>query len=422
MSTPSPQTELATELKAQALALANARAGENDALRPLRALARAHLEEARFPERKNERWKYTSLHALKAGHLTAPATAGQPGVTLADFGFPRLVFVNGAFNTELSVLPTEAGLEVIRMNGEHEAALSDAPASPFAWLNGAALRDGVLLRVAPGKTLEQPVHVLHVGESDTTSSCQARLRLELGENSEATLVEQYSGRGPVLTNAVTEIVAGPASRATHYRLQNEADDSLHIGSLIIQQQRDSRVRSYQFMGGSTLRRNEVQAQLEEPGAELVLNGAFIGRGSSHTDNQICVEHRAPHCTSHQVYKGMAGDKARLVFNGRIHIHPGAAGSSADLSNNNLLLSTGAEIDTKPELEIYNDDVICSHGTTVGQMDALQLFYLRSRGIDHDEAKRMLGIGFINELLLALPHERIAEWTRPWLATEVTEAE
>lgn len=421
MSSPATAYELATELKAQALARAEARQ-QDDALAPMREQARALLEETPFPGPKHERWKYTSLRPLEAGHLKTAANARQPVEVPPDLGFARLVFVNGHFHPASSTMPDTRGLEVLRLNGEHQAPISDAPASPFAWLNGAALEDGVLLRLAPGVQLDTPIHVLHIGEAGEPACCDMRIRLEAGEQSEITLVEEYAGGGPAFTNAVTEIEAGQASRVLHYRLQHEAPASLHIGSLILQLAKDSQIRSDQFMSGSAMRRNEVQAQLNEPGAELELNGAFIGRSSNHADNQICVEHLAPHCTSRQIYKGMAGDKARLVFNGRIYIHTGARGSRADLSNNNLLLSNSAEIDTKPELEIYNDDVICSHGTTVGQMDALQLFYLRSRGISEAEAQRMLGIGFINELLLALPHESIADWARPWLASEVTEAE
>lgn len=413
--------DLAGELKAQALALANARASTEDALAPLRSAARAHLEESRFPHKKSEQWKYTSLHPLKEGHLTSPA-GGDTLPALTDFGAPRLVFVNGVFSRQWSTLPDDGAIEVTRFDGSEAIPLSDEPLSPFAWLNGAAITDGAHVRIKRGKQASQPLHVLHVASAEAQASSQARLRVELEEQSQATIIEQYVGKGPVLTNAVTEISAGAAARLVHYRLQNEAPETLHIGTLVIEQQRDSHVESYQLMAGNILRRNEVQAILAGPGANLELNGAFIGRDAAHVDNQIRVEHRAPHCTSHQLYKGMAGDKARLVFNGRIHIHPGARGTSADLGNNNLLLSNGAEIDTKPELEIYNDDVSCSHGTTVGQMDPLELFYLRSRGISAAQAQRMLGIGFINELLLSLPDESIAEWARPWLAGEVVEAE
>lgn len=414
--------ELSTELKAQALALANARAGDDDALRPLRALARAHLEETGFPGKKSEAWKYTSLRALEEGHLKNAAPAASAPTEWPDFGGFRLVFVNGRFQADQSLLPDAKGVELVRLNGERESALSDVSLSPFAWLNGAALNDGLCLRIAGGTELEKPLHVIHYGTAEEASFCQSRLRVELGENAGATVIEQYSGTGPLLVNAVTELATAKAARLLHYRLQNEAEDSLHIGSLVIEQARDSQVKSIQLMRGNRLRRNEVRALLNEPGADLQLNGVFIGKGSTHTDNQIAVEHRAPDCTSHQVYKGMAADKARAVFNGRIHIHPGAKGTSADLSNKNLLLSSHAEIDTKPELEIYNDDVQCSHGTTVGQIDKLALFYLQSRGISAATAQRMLGLGFINEILIACPHEAVAEWARPWLAEALTEAQ
>jgi Fe-S cluster assembly protein SufD len=158
--------------------------------------------------------------------------------------------------------------------------------------------------------------------------------------------------------------------------------------------------------------------MNESGADLVMRGVFIARTKTHVDHQICIEHVAPQCTSDQIFKGIAGESGKAVFNGRIHIHPGAKGSDAKLSNKNLLLSNGAEIDSKPELEIYNDDVKCAHGTTVGQMDSQQQFYLQSRGIDAQAAKRMLGVGFINELLLALPNERVAEWARDWLSASL----
>ncbi len=406
---------LAEQLKEQALTEARRQAAREDGLAALRREGLAALERTDFPGRKTEAWKYTSLRALEDGHLSALAPARELEAP-ADFGGHRLVFINGRFNEALSQLPDEAGLEVIRLDGSSEAApgASTEFTTPFAHLNAAALEDGLMLRVAANTAVETPVHVCFVSSADSPATSHTRLHLELGEASSLDLIEHYSGDGPALTNAVTELHAGPASRLRHYRLQSEQTESLHIGSLLLVANRDSRVESYQLMQGSRLRRNDVRAILAESGAELDMRGIFIGRGKSHTDNQVCVEHRVPHCQSHQLYKGLAGDEARLVFNGRIHIHAGARQSSADLTNKNLLLSRGAEVDTKPELEIYNDDVQCSHGTTVGQMDHDALFYLRSRGVDEKTAQRMLGLGFVNELLQALPHEGIAEWARPWL--------
>ena len=161
--------------------------------------------------------------------------------------------------------------------------------------------------------------------------------------------------------------------------------------------------------------------MNKSGAELNMKGIFVVRDNSHVDNQMCVEHAVPNGESDQNFKGLAGERGKAVFNGRIHIHPGASGTNAGLSNKNLLLNPGAEINTKPELEIYNDDVKCAHGTTVGQLDAMQQFYLQSRGIPAAEAKRMLSLGFVNELLMTLPHEKVAQWATPWLEAELTHA-
>ena len=196
---------------------------------------------------------------------------------------------------------------------------------------------------------------------------------------------------------------------------------MHIGTLIIDQQGVSKVDSYQLMTGNRLRRNDVRALVNKSGAELNMKGIFVVRDKSHVDNQLCVEHAVPNCQSDQNFRGLAGESGKAVFNGRIHIHPFASGTNAELSNKNLLLNPGAEINTKPELEIYNDDVKCAHGTTVGQLDAGQQFYLQSRGIPAAEAKRMLSLGFVNELLMALPDAAVTEWAQPWLEAELTHA-
>jgi Fe-S cluster assembly protein SufD len=244
------------------------------------------------------------------------------------------------------------------------------------------------------------------------------LEVVLGTGSRMTLIEQYLGRGPVLTNAVTAIETRDNAHLSHYRLQSEARDSLHIGTLLLRQSGVSRIDSYQLMAGNRLRRNDVRAFIDKSGAELNMNGIFVARDRTHIDNQLCVEHRVPDCTSNQVYRGLAGEKGKAILNGRIHIHPGASGTLAELSNKNLLLNPGAEIYTKPELEIYNDDVKCAHGATVGQLDAGQQFYLQARGVPLAEAKRMLSLGFVNELVMGLPDQTVADWAQPWLAGEL----
>ncbi len=415
------QEPLNVQLKQQALALARAGLRE-DALQPVRRDALALLEHTEFPDKRTEQWKYTSLQVLTAGHLSRVARATEAPLP-APLATHRLVLINGHYQPALSQLPDN--ITLTRFDGSSALSAetaSDTLRTPFAWWNNATLHDGLQLSIADDTVIDAPVEVLLLATDDAPSHCQTRLRVQLGRHSRATLIERYAATGPVLTNAVTELVAGAGSQLTHYRLQAEHPESLHIGTLVIAPGRDSNVQSFQLMQGNVLRRNDVRAIMAESGASLTMSGIFVGRGNSHIDNQITVEHRVPHCHSEQLFKGMAGDTARLVFNGRIHIFEGAKGTNAELSNKNLLLTPGAEVDTKPELEIYNDDVKCSHGTTCGQLDAQSLFYLRSRGIEAAEAKRMLGFGFVNELLSALPDQAVAEWARPWLEQALTEAE
>jgi Fe-S cluster assembly protein SufD len=386
-------------------------AQKNDGLNVVRDAGRAALAEQTFPDKKVEQWKYTSLVSLQDGHLKALADATSSTLNAPDFGGVTLTIINGQLP---AALPQIDGVTFEQAATDH----STHPESVFSHYNAATLRAALTVKVAKGAQVTEPLHLVIISESDQPASAAVRIHIDAADNSAFTVIEHYIGRGPALCSSTTSLYAGANSHVQHYRLQSEAAESLHIGELSIHQQRDSRVASYQLMQANTLRRNNVRVWMNESGADLVMRGVFIARNKTHVDNQICIEHAAPHCTSDQIFKGIAGESGKAVFNGRIHIHPGAKGSDAKLSNKNLLLSNGAEIDSKPELEIYNDDVKCAHGTTVGQMDSQQQFYLQSRGIDAQAAKRMLGVGFINELLLPLPNERVAEWARDWLSASL----
>lgn len=392
-------------LRDQALAGVAALATQQDALAALRATGRDALAQLPFPDRKTEHWKYTSVAPLQDGYLSQLA-GDAADVAIPDFGATQLVIRNGELP---DVLPEITGVTLSRLD-----TVEGSPDSVFAGFNAAALKNGLSISVAANTEVKETLHLVYLGSSDANASYAIRTDVTLGDNSRLKLVEHFLGEGPVLASARTRINVGANAELRHYRLQSEAADTLHIGELDIIQQRDSRVKGFQLMRGNVLRRNDVRVWMQGEGADLVLRGIFIARDSSHIDNQVCIEHATPHCTSDQVFKGIAGETARAVFNGRIHIHPGARKTDAQLSNRNLLLSNSAEIDSKPELEIYNDDVKCGHGTTVGQMDRQQLFYLQSRGIGYEDAKRMLGVGFINELLLDMPDEAIADWARDWL--------
>jgi len=397
---------LSDTLKQHALAYTGTPA--DGALAGARARAREALTGQQFPDRKTEAWKYTSLSALEAGHLQRPANCERDH-SVPDFGGVQVIIRNGRLATPL---PACTGLNLRMMT---DADIGESDIGVFENHNAATLEQGLVVSVAANSKIDAPLHLVILSDADAPATACTRVHVELASGSELTLIEHYISTGPTLCNAVMQLHVGANASLTHYRLQTEDAESLHINHCQIFQQRDSRVRSFQLMTGNTLRRNDLRVWMKDAGADLVIRNVFLARNQSHIDNHVCIEHAAPHCTSDQIFKGIAGESARAVFNGRIHIHAGARGTDAQLSNNNLLLSNQAEVDSKPELEIYNDDVKCSHGTTVGQMDHQQVFYLRSRGIDEHTAKRMLGVGFINELLLALPSEAIAEWARNWLA-------
>ncbi len=393
---------LALDLKTQTLASARRLAGDSADL--------GELEAVSFPERKTERWKYTSLQALADGHMNAVANGelSQPLPALSEF---VVTITNGTLTG--STLPDGVSLK-------QDSPTVNGLETPFAVYNSAVAQP-VVLEVAANTRIEQPVHVQIQSASDAPAHCNPRVIVKLNTGAEATVIEHYHAEGQALTNAVTALITADNAKLTHYRLQGEQASTLFIGTLVIDQQGVSTVDSYQLMTGNRLRRNDVHALVSKSGAELNMKGIFVVRDKSHVDNQICVEHSVPNCESDQNFKGLAGESGKAVFNGRIHIHPGASGTNAELSNKNLLLNAGAEINTKPELEIYNDDVKCAHGTTVGQLDPIQQFYLQSRGIPAAEAKRMLSLGFVNELLMSLPHEKVAEWATPWLEAELVHA-
>lgn len=384
-------------------------------LNKLNHTSRAKLAEKPLPVKFSETWKYTHLFQLEKGHLKQYSDAGKVTETLPNFGTEPLVIINGRLP---ETLPSWAGVTLSRLDENTESSLAS---TSFALFNGAGLQEGLKIHVAKNQQVNALHHVIFYSTGQGPSYYNTRLLLELESNSSLNIIEHYMGDGEgILCNAVTEIKVGENSQLTHVRLQSEANENLHIGQLAIEQQAHSRIDSFQFMTASRLKRNDVHVQIKGQGAELEMHGAYLAKKDYHIDNQIAVDHCVPHCQSHQNYKGIAGDQGQATFNGRIHILEGAFQTQADLSNHNLLLNVGAEINTKPELEIYNDDVKCSHGTTIGQIDEAMRFYLQSRGIDESEAQRMLSIGFIKQELATLPFENVSDWIGDWLGQAVAE--
>jgi len=387
------------------------------ALRKERASA---LVDMPLPTRKTENWKYSSKYLKLADDMAISLPAeGKTGNSLAVPGY-KVVFINGVMIPEASEYPDLDGIEILSFNdlaNDEAEALSAKLGSTlnhdqvqFARLNGARFEDGLFIRLKPGAVLDQPLFIIHETSADASGSAYPRIYVEDGANSQLTLVEEYtsSGEASALVSTVTEFSLADGANVTSIRLNMEGENVQHIGATGVLQQRSSRFESHCVGFGGPLRRHDLQVRLEGEGAETKLNGVVVTQGKQHYDNHTSIDHVAAHCNSEETYRNIAADQSHAVFNGRIHIHQDAQKSNADMNNKNLLLSNGAEIDTKPELEIYADDVKCAHGATIGQLDETSVFYLVSRGIGRRQANVLLTMAFINELVQQIPVEAVRE--------------
>ncbi len=412
--------------------------GESDQipwLQDFRQRARACCETLPFPGRKTENWKYTSLRSLESGVFSNAAQRCKKLESCAELvSIPqldsfKLVFVNGFFEPSLSGDFSSApeGLEIALFSQASEQQqqeiadnLGDEPEQThlFAAVNSAKLSEGLFIKACKNATLSTPVHIVFINtHAEQAYSINQRLLLLLEENAELTLIEHFvsaDARQNDFTNGVTELKLAANARLNHYRLNLEQEQALHIGKLRACLQRSARLNSF-FLGlGGVLKRLDVSVEYQGEGAEAQINGVYLSQNKQHIDYHTCIEHAVPHCTSNEVFRGIVADSSRAVFNGRIHIHPDAQKTLAQLSNKNLLTSNKAEVDTKPELEIYADDVQCAHGATVAQLDENAMHYLQARGVSKAEARIMLSFGFINELINGIQLEPVANYLRPQL--------
>ncbi|HDZ09608.1 Fe-S cluster assembly protein SufD [Pseudohongiella sp.] len=403
----------------------------------LREQGAADFARTPWPGRKTEQWKYTSLQSLQDfvaadwGAALVPA-AGHEAVTtgsavssaLLSFDATRLVFVDGVFDARASdALPSgmtlfsladDAASKIIADNlGRVAGSVDAARRNLFSMLNNAWTRDGLLVHLPRSVTLEKPLYIAHVSSAAPANTeatvANQRVLVVMEEGSSAQIVEHYIASTPgqaAFVNALTEIQLGNNASLHHTRLNMEDEALSHVGAVHLNLQRDARFHGFTIAEGSRLKRIDYQMNHCGQGAELNLDGVYLARNKQLVDYHTTIEHRVPNGTSKEVFRGIIGDKARAVFNGRIHIHKDAQKTLAELNNRNLLTSNSAEIDTKPELEIYADDVRCAHGATISQLDETALYYLQSRGISPAQARVMLSFGFINELLQGLPHEDI----------------
>jgi Fe-S cluster assembly protein SufD len=412
----------------------------------LNSAGREAFEQAPWPTRKTEAFKYCSLKTL-ADHpraaaapvATASTEAIRAAANIPHFDGYQLVLVNGQVNTELSdALALEQVTLLSQASTEQQALAKEYlgkslgktvagdidPSHLFNQLNNAVLQDGVLIEIKRNSRLDKPLYLCYLNtEADAGFTVNSRVLVVLETGAELELVEHYASLDGTndnsgdnsFTNAMTEVVVGDNARLIHYRLQLMHNDAAHIGSVWVNLKRDANYQAFHLALGSQLTRNDIVVHHSVGGSHSDINGVYVPQGKQLVDFHTCIEHAAAHCTSNEIFRGIINDQAKAVFNGRIHIHKDAQKTLAELSNKNLLLTNKAEINTKPELEIYADDVKCAHGATVAQLDDKARFYLQSRGISEDEAQVMLSFGFINELLDAMPDEAIGHWLRPILA-------
>jgi Fe-S cluster assembly protein SufD len=396
----------------------------------LRRLRQHGLERYRhlgWPTPRHEDWKFTNLNPLAriAFEPARPAEIDAALLPAVPEGSPRLVFVNGFFHAGLS--SAVVGDNTLTVDGlarlldadpgkvePHLGKIAAAQEQTFTALNAAYLRDGAVVLVGDERVVEQPIYLVHVSVPGATPAAfQPRTLVVAGRHSKLTLVEYYLGvegfaDGVTFANAVTEIAAGPGANIDHYKVQRERPNAYHLGSVHVRQQRDSRFSSHLVSLGGALVRNESRAHLADQGCHCTLNGLALARDAQHVDNHTVIDHARPHCESHELYKHILDGRAHAVFNGKIFVRPDAQKTDAKQTNQTLLLSDDAVINTKPQLEIYADDVKCTHGATVGQLDANALFYLQARGIGAEEARRMLTFAFANDIVSRIQVEPLRE--------------
>ena len=400
---------------------------------PVRKSAIARYADAGFPTTKDEDWRFTNVKPIKELGFKPVCELGEiPDADKAtsrslidgvDVERVKLVFVDGIFAPALSdSMQGVEGVLVSNLQGafeqdplhlqEHLSRYSQLDQNAFTALNTAYFVDGVVVKIGAKVALSQVVHLIFLAsgkESGTAVHPRNLVSVEAGAS--VTIVEEYlgtSGEHPSFTNSVTEFVVGENAYVEHIKIQDEALDSFHVAGIYAQLDRSSRFRSHSLALGGRLSRNNIRTKLDGEGLECVLNGLYLTKGEQLADHHMIVEHAKPHCDSHEYFNGILDGRSKGVFHGRILVRQDAQKTDAKQTNKNLLLSDEATADSKPQLEIYADDVKCTHGATIGQMDEEAIFYLRARGVPHAVARRMLMHAFAGEIVERIESEPIRE--------------
>jgi len=371
------------------------------AVTTVREEAAERFRQLGWPTPRLEAWRYTNLAPVqKIAWRTdeAPELIESPS-SLDGKALFELVFVNGKLVSGENIYPLRS--DVTAADWERNAMVA---------LNTANMQDGARIEIPDGIVVEGFIHLLFIGRGDGYWS-HPRNTIVAGSNAQVTVVETYVGSGSYFTNAVTEIVAGEGAVVDHYRLECESLDAYHVSSVFIRQERAASVTSRNIAIGGAIARTETHVALAGEGASVTLDGLFTGSGRQHLDSRTVIDHVKPHCESLELYKGVLDQQARGIFDGRIIVRPDAQKTVSRQYNRNLLLSETAIVDSKPTLEIHNDDVKCNHGSTIGQIDQETLFYLRSRGIGEEEARGLLIYAFASEIVDRMKIEPVREQIR-----------
>jgi Fe-S cluster assembly protein SufD len=385
----------------------------------------ARFEAEGFPTTKDEDWHFTSPSPIAEREFTfEPRASGSvSGAEVKQFSFGSnwhtMVFVNGryapAYSTRaelkgVQILPlAEAWTKAPELAKKVGTALSAQPT--FTALNSAFMPDGAVIHVDKAVEVDTPIHVIFVVDETAKGRVMYPRNLIVAERgARVTIVESYVATtdASYFTNAVTEVIVGDGATVTHTKVQSEARKAFHVGTIEATQSRDSHYVSFSFATGSSLSRTNIYTKLAGEGSGSTLNGLYMVDGEQHCDHQTRIEHVAPNCFSREVYKGVLDGKSHGVFNGKVYVHPEAQKTDGKQTNNSLLLSKEAQVDTKPQLEIFADDVKCTHGATVGKLDEMALFYMKSRGVDAETAKRLLIYAFAADVLETIERTDVKE--------------
>lgn len=408
----------------------------------LRRAALERLDTMRFPTRRDEDWKYTSVSAITNETWTLgraiPVKEDDLSRTFFDgLDALRIVFVNGVWQPELSTpldeLPAGLRIEPVAAALAHDDGMAAAELeaqtrhdNPFVVLNAALAVDGFVVRVARHALVEQPLHFVFIAADQGEAFTQApQLYVYAETGSKLTFLEHYLSQGDAphyFTCATTRVQVAPAAEVHHYRLQREGRFGRQVNHCRVTQGRDSRYYSYATDLGGMLVRNNQDVILTQSNTETHLNGVYLLGDAQHVDNQTFMDHAVPHCRSNELYKGIVTGRARGVFNGKVLVRPDAQKTNAFQQNSTLLLSPSAVMDAKPQLEIYADDVRCSHGATIGQLDESAVFYLCTRGLSHAQARRLLQFAFLTEVLDHMPDQPVREAVKTLVHDKLCELE